>query len=61
MPGAVLGAAGLAALVWGFATATVRGWAAPLTTSLLAASAALLAAFVAAEARAAHPILPRLG
>jgi hypothetical protein len=56
-----LGRGRLAALVRGFAAAAVRGWAAPLTTSLLAASAALLAAFVAAEARAAHPILPRLG
>lgn len=60
VPGAILATAGLVALVYGFteAASTGAGWFAPSTLSLLAAALVLLAAFVAREARASHPLLP---
>lgn len=58
LPGAVLGTAGLVALVYGFSMVPERGWAAPSTAGVIAASAVLLLAFVAVEARVREPLLP---
>lgn len=56
--GAVLGTAGLVALVYGFSNAATHGWAAPLTAGPLGAGLALLVAFVVVEARRPNPLLP---
>jgi EmrB/QacA subfamily drug resistance transporter len=56
--GALTVTAGLFLLVYGFTLAAIDGWSAPATLGLLVASAAVLAAFVAIELRAAHPLLP---
>ncbi|NHC14918.1 MFS transporter [Motilibacter deserti] len=60
IPGTVLATAGLVALVYGFTRAAEPGvgWSAPSTIALLVASVALLAGFVAYEARTSHPLLP---
>jgi EmrB/QacA subfamily drug resistance transporter len=50
--------AGLFALVFGLARAESDGWGDPVTLAFLIGSAALLAAFVAVQRRAAHPLLP---
>ena len=57
-PGTVLSSAGLFLIVFGFSRAETAGWAAPLTVTCLVAGPLLLAAFVAAERRSAHPLLP---
>src|SRR5579862_8534634 len=57
-PGTVLVIAGLVALVYGLAEADTAGWGAPVTLALLAAGVVLLAVFVLAEGRVAHPLLP---
>ncbi len=57
-PGTVLVVAGLIGVVYGLSEAETRGWGAPLTIALLVAGVVLLAAFVAVERRAAHPLLP---
>jgi EmrB/QacA subfamily drug resistance transporter len=57
-PGTVLVVAGLVALVYGLAEADTAGWGAPVTLALLAAGVVLLAVFVLAERRVAHPLLP---
>jgi EmrB/QacA subfamily drug resistance transporter len=57
-PGTVLASAGLFLIVFGFSRAETAGWAAPLTITCLVAGPLLLAAFVAAERRSAHPLLP---
>ena len=44
--------------MFGFSRAETAGWAAPLTVSCLVAGPLLLAAFVAAERRSPHPLLP---
>ena len=49
---------GLFALVFGLARAESDGWGDPVTVAFLAGSAVLLAAFVALQRRAAHPLLP---
>jgi predicted MFS family arabinose efflux permease len=49
---------GLFALVYGFSNAETHGWGAPLTMGSLALSAVVLAAFVLAQARGTHPLLP---
>src|SRR6266568_5487258 len=49
---------GLFLIVFGFSRAETAGWAAPLTLTCLVAGPLLLAAFVAAERRSAHPLLP---
>src|SRR5438132_610183 len=49
---------GLALLVYGFTEASVHGWTAPLTLTLLAVSVVLLGGFVAWEQRAKNPMLP---
>src|SRR5581483_1399037 len=49
--GAVSSTAGLMLLVYALTRATTDGWGAPVTVGLLGAAAALLATFVAIEAR----------
>jgi EmrB/QacA subfamily drug resistance transporter len=57
-PGTVLVGAGLVAVVYGLSEADTKGWGAPTTLVLLAAGVVLLAAFVLAERRVPHPLLP---
>jgi EmrB/QacA subfamily drug resistance transporter len=56
--GTGLASAGLFLIVFGFSRAETAGWAAPLTVTCLVVGPLLLAAFVAAERRSAHPLLP---
>jgi EmrB/QacA subfamily drug resistance transporter len=56
--GAACSTAGLLALVYAISQAPQAGWAAAQTIALLAAGAALLAAFFVIEARVAAPLLP---
>ena len=56
--GAVAGTGGLVLLVDAISQAPEYGWGATRTIALLAASAALLAAFLVIESRAKDPILP---
>jgi EmrB/QacA subfamily drug resistance transporter len=58
VPGVILGSGGLFALVFGFSNAETHSWSAPLTIVALAASATLLAGFIALERRVEHPLLP---
>jgi len=57
-PGTVLASAGLFLIVFGFSRAETAGWAAPLTVTCLVGGPLLLAAFVVAEQRSSHPLLP---
>ena len=45
-------------LITGLTRATTDGWGSPVTLGLLAAAAALVAAFVAIESRSRSPLLP---
>jgi Na+/melibiose symporter-like transporter len=56
--GAVAGTAGLVLLVDAVSQAPQYGWGATRTVALLAASVALLVAFLKIEARASEPVLP---
>jgi len=56
--GALLSTAGLVSLVYGFTKAESDGWAATTTLVLLGIAVVLLVAFVVAEARTNHPLLP---
>jgi EmrB/QacA subfamily drug resistance transporter len=58
VPGAVLATGGLVALVFACTEAVGHGWASSRVVTLLAAAAALLALFVARQARADQPLLP---
>jgi EmrB/QacA subfamily drug resistance transporter len=58
LPGAALVTAGLVVLVYALTQANDYGWASAETFGLFAASAALLAGFVAWEARARDPLMP---
>lgn len=58
LAGALLVAAGLAALVYGLSEAAVKGWGSASTAGPLAAGAGLLGLFVFAESRADDPLLP---
>jgi EmrB/QacA subfamily drug resistance transporter len=58
VPGTLTATGGLFALVYGFAQAETHGWGSATTLGFLAGGVALLAAFVAIERRAAHPLLP---
>jgi EmrB/QacA subfamily drug resistance transporter len=58
VPGAVSITAGLMLLVYATTRATSDGWIAGPTLALFAASAALIAAFVAIELRSRWPLLP---
>jgi EmrB/QacA subfamily drug resistance transporter len=57
-PGTALVVAGLVAVVYGLSEAETKGWGAPTTVALLPAGVVLLTAFVLAERRVAHPLLP---
>ncbi len=57
-PGAVLACAGLFLIVFGFSHAETAGWTAGLTIGSLVLGVLLLAAFVVAERRSSHPLLP---
>ena len=57
-PGAVLACAGLFLIVFGFSHAETVGWTAALTIGSLVLGVVLLAAFVVAERRSSHPLLP---
>jgi EmrB/QacA subfamily drug resistance transporter len=57
-PGAVLACTGLFLIVFGFSHAETAGWTAALTLGALILGAVLLTAFVAAEQRSSHPLLP---
>jgi EmrB/QacA subfamily drug resistance transporter len=56
--GAVLAAGGLVALVYACTLAVTQGWGSTVVLTLFAAAIALLALFVAWQARAAQPLLP---
>ncbi|MDT7551350.1 MAG: hypothetical protein QOE84_3744 [Actinomycetota bacterium] len=58
LPGAVVATGGLATLVYGFTEASLHGWTAPLTLSLIAIAVVLLTGFIAWETRAKNPMLP---
>src|SRR3954469_9934861 len=58
VPGAVLGTAGLVALVYGFSRAEEAGWSAGTTIALFVAAVVLLIAFVLVERRTTAPLLP---
>ncbi|WP_242900595.1 MFS transporter [Actinomadura terrae] len=58
VPGALLSAAGFAAVVYAFNEAEPHGWGSAKVVTLLGCGAALLAAFAAVEVRASHPLLP---
>lgn len=57
VPGAVLAALGLAGVVYALTEGPRRGWSPPIGTAL-AIGVALLAAFVAVEARRTNPMMP---
>jgi EmrB/QacA subfamily drug resistance transporter len=58
IPGTLTATGGLFALVYGFSSAEMEGWGAPITIGMFVAAAALLTAFVLIERRVAHPLLP---
>ncbi len=58
IPGVVLSTLGLVALVYGFTRAESEGWSDGVTVFMFIASAVLLAAFIAVEARVKAPLLP---
>ncbi|MEV0716798.1 MFS transporter [Asanoa sp. NPDC050611] len=58
VPGVVAVSGGMFCLVYGFANAASHSWGTPSTWGFLLAGAALLVAFAARQARAAHPLLP---
>ncbi|WAZ25881.1 MFS transporter [Streptomyces cinnabarinus] len=58
VPGTILVAAGLFALVYGFSNAESHDWNSPLTWGFLLAGGVLLAAFTWWQTKAAHPLLP---
>jgi EmrB/QacA subfamily drug resistance transporter len=58
MPGLLLVASGLFALVFGFSHAETTAWRNPFTVGFLVAGVVLLASFSYFETRAKHPVLP---
>lgn len=58
IPGILLASSGLAALVYGFSKAQTDGWSSATTLGFIAASLALLAAFVVVQTRTKFPLLP---
>jgi EmrB/QacA subfamily drug resistance transporter len=58
IPGAVLGTAGVTALIFGIIQGNELGWTSPQILAVFAASAILLGAFVVVELRSEHPMLP---
>jgi predicted MFS family arabinose efflux permease len=58
LPGALTGTGTVIALVYGITRGGQSGWSNALTLASFAASAVLLAVFLAVQTRAAHPMLP---
>jgi EmrB/QacA subfamily drug resistance transporter len=58
IPGGITATAGFAGLVYGLIRTAGRGWGDPVAIGILAASAVLVAAFLAIEARTARPLVP---
>ncbi|GAA2496676.1 MFS transporter [Streptomyces gobitricini] len=58
IPGVVLSTLGLVSLVYGFTRAESQGWSDASTIGLFVASAVLLGAFLAVEAKVKSPLLP---
>lgn len=58
LPGLLLVTAGLVSIVYGTAEAEAQGWGSSTVIGFLVVGVALLAAFVAVEARVANPLLP---
>jgi EmrB/QacA subfamily drug resistance transporter len=58
LPGAVLGTAGLLALVYGMIRTAAAGWGSAEVLGLFGAAIALLGAFVFVESRASDPLVP---
>jgi EmrB/QacA subfamily drug resistance transporter len=58
LPGALLSTAGLVSLVYGFTKAQSDGWRSEPTLLFLSVAVILLVAFVIAESRSSHPLLP---
>jgi EmrB/QacA subfamily drug resistance transporter len=58
VPGAVLGTGGMLALVFGVVRSQPQGWGSAEVIACLATGVALLAGFVAVEARATTPLVP---
>ena len=58
LAGALTSTLGMGALVYGLVRAANDGWSDPLTVGSMVAGAALLAAFILVELRAAEPITP---
>jgi EmrB/QacA subfamily drug resistance transporter len=56
--GLVLASGGLFGIVWGLVRGNSIGWSSPEIVGALVAGAVVLAAFVASELRAEHPMLP---
>jgi EmrB/QacA subfamily drug resistance transporter len=58
VPGALLSTAGLVSLVYGFTKAQSDGWRSEPTLFFISVAVILLVAFVIAESRSSHPLLP---
>jgi len=58
IPGAILGSAGLVALVYGLGEAAADGWSSVGVVAPLVVAAALLALFVLVQVRVSNPLLP---
>src|SRR5439155_19557316 len=58
LPGLGLASAGLFGIVWGLVRGNEQGWASTEIVAAIAVGLALVAAFVAWELRAEHPMLP---
>jgi EmrB/QacA subfamily drug resistance transporter len=56
--GTALATSGLFSLVYGFSNSEMHSWTHPVTIVALALAVVLLSAFVFAESRVAHPLLP---
>ncbi len=58
IPGAILGTAGVTALIFGIIQGNELGWTSPQIIAVFAASIGLLGAFAVVELRSEHPMLP---
>jgi EmrB/QacA subfamily drug resistance transporter/deazaflavin-dependent oxidoreductase (nitroreductase family) len=58
LPGAITVTAGVSLLVYGLARVATHDWSDSVTRATLAIAVVLLVAFVAIEARGAHPLMP---
>lgn len=58
IPGSVASVGGLAAIVYGFAEASLHGWGSPLAYGLIGGGVASLGIHVLAERLVAHPLTP---